>query len=355
MTHERPRFAVILAGGSGTRFWPESRGAAPKQLLALGHDGTPLLAATVERALAHVPPDRVVVVTAERLMDASRRVAPALPKTCFLGEPSPRNTSAAIAWANAVVMKEHPDAVIGVFPADQSIADRASFSQSVALAFRAAEDGGIVTLGIQPTRPETGYGYIELGDAIDERIARVARFVEKPDARRAAEFVASRRHLWNAGMFFYLADHMDGALRAHVPDVHSGVARFLASSTDAERAAAFAQLPSISIDYGVMERVSDVRVVRDASGWSDVGSYATAWELAPKDINGNATPPSAVCIDARRNLVRTKRELTVALLGVDDLIVVDTGDALLIAPRDRAQDVRGVVDELKRRGRTDLL
>lgn len=353
-------YAVIMAGGSGTRFWPASRAHRPKQLLPLGGGERSLLAETVERVSSIVPIERTIVVTAAVLEDATRRELPALPARNLLAEPAPRNTAPCIGWATRAILARDPDAVVAVLPSDQHVADRTGFESSVRRALEVAEVRELATIGIRPTRPDTGFGYIETGDAITgaglEGAREVARFVEKPDLARAKEYVASGRFLWNSGMFFFRARAMDAAIRAHLPDLARGLD---AMDGDVAIRAIFPTLPSISIDYGVVEPVGaaagKVGVVPGDFGWSDVGSWESAWELAPKDDAGNALAEGAIAIDAKSNLVRATSGKLVALVGVDDLVVVETGDAILVMPRARAQDVRAVVEALKTSGRTELL
>jgi mannose-1-phosphate guanylyltransferase len=348
-------YAVIMAGGAGTRFWPASRAGRPKQLLPLaGRSDEPLLAATVRRIASLVPPERVYVATGQHLLDATAACLPAVPRAQLLAEPVPRNTAPCIGWAVRTIQKRDPDAVVAVLPSDHFIKDEAAFVATLARAIEAARGDEIVTVGIGPTRPETGYGYIELGPEKSTGVSSVHRFVEKPDLARAKEYVAGGKHLWNAGMFFFRASVMTAAIDQHLPELGRGLAKI-----DAEAAALatiFPTLPSISIDHGVMEKAANVSVVRGDFGWNDVGGWQSAWELADKDADGNALPEGAIAVDARGNLVRDLggNKRVIALVGVSDLVVVDTGDALLVIPRDRAQDVRAIVDALKAQGKAAL-
>ena len=348
-------WAVIMAGGSGTRFWPASRSRRPKQLLPLMGDQS-LLAATFRRITRLVSPSHVLVVTAAALADATRAALPLLPRENLLAEPAPRNTAPCIGWATRVVRAREADALVAVLPSDHHVVDEAGFVATVERALAVAALRDLATIGIAPTRPDTGFGYIEMGAPIDgvEGAREVARFVEKPDLARAKDYVATGRFLWNGGMFFFRASRMDAAITTHLPDLAKGLD---AMTTDAAIADTFPRLPSISIDYGVVERVAttpgSIGVVPGDFGWSDVGSWESTYELAEKDAAGNAAPTSAVLVEANGNLVRAEK--TVALIGVDDLVVVETSDAILVMPRSRAQDVRAVVDALKARGRSDLL
>ncbi len=402
MTHAR--YAVVMAGGSGTRFWPASRRHSPKQLLRIapGSQET-LIEATVQRLAPLCPSEHLLIATGEHLMAATRAALPQLPAECFLGEPQARNTAPCIGWAAALIAARDPEAVVMVVPSDQHVTDEPAFQRALARAVASAESGVITTIGVQPTRPETGYGYIELGAEVeglpvvsladDAGVAspngdvaldgaqvsltdpggvrpaatahRVARFVEKPDRATAERYLASGRYVWNAGMFIFRAGDMMAELERHLPELSQGLKRLAAARGTREEAAiaqeVFAAAPSISIDYGVMERAERLHVVPAAFGWSDLGSWESSWELGARDSAGNVAPACAALVDAQRNLVCDLRAApsdkprVVALVGVSDLCVVETDDALLIIPRERAQDVRQVVELLKQRGREDLL
>ncbi len=356
--------AVIMAGGAGTRFWPASRAKNPKQLLALGADpDEPLLAATVRRLAPLVPAERVTIATGAALVDATAHVLPAVPRAQLLAEPVPRNTAPCIGWATATILRRDPDAVILVLPSDHYIADEAGFLRVVGRALEGAKGGHLTTIGIVPTRPDTGYGYIEVGSPLGGDLLKVERFVEKPDRARAEEFVRGGRHLWNAGMFFFQGRVMMRAIEAHLPELYRGLQAIERGAASGDEgtvlAEVFPTLPSISIDHGVMEKATGLSVVKGDFGWNDVGSWESAWELARKDERGNALPEGAIAVDARGNFVcdrtTTPTMRVMALVGVDDLVVVETDDAVLVIPRSRAQDVRAVVDELKKRGDTARL
>jgi mannose-1-phosphate guanylyltransferase len=346
-------FAVIMAGGSGTRFWPLSRAAWPKQFLSLASDDESLLQQTVRRLSGIVDPSHVLVVTSEAHAAATREQLPMLPPENVLGEPAARNTAPCIAWATAHVRARSPSAVMVVLPADPYIGDEDAYRGVLVRAIQAARPGGVTTIGVTPTRPETGYGYIEVGEALSPGVHRVVRFVEKPDLYRAQRFASEGNFLWNSGMFFFRADVMLGELERQLPDLAKFAAAceslLRAGQSDVEHARAhYAQLTSISIDHGVMEKAADVRVVQGAFGWHDIGSWTTAYELSGKDALGNATHgATASLVEAESCYVRGREGKVIALIGVRDLVVVDTEDALLIMPRERAQDVRRVVEDLK--------
>jgi mannose-1-phosphate guanylyltransferase len=297
---------------------------------------------------------------------------PRVPVGQILREPAPRNTAPCIAWANATVARLDPDAVVMVLPSDHFIADEPGFVKVLQRAVATARQGRVTTVGIVPTRPETGYGYIEVGDALggDAGANAVKRFVEKPDRARAESFLAAGhgRYLWNAGMFFFRVKDMAALLQRHLPAMAEGVARIDAAARSGDDSAVvrevFPTLESISIDHGVMEKAEGLAVVPGDFGWNDVGSWQSAWELADRDANGNALGPDDLAIDGKNNLVRSllstpttglSKKKTIALVGVSDLVVVETDDAVLVIPRERAQDVRLVVEELKKKGKKELL
>lgn len=354
-------YAVIMAGGAGTRFWPASRAHRPKQLLPLGPDpNEPLLAATVRRLSPLIEPNHVFIATGAHLLDATADAVPLVPRQQLLAEPVPRNTAPCIGWATAVIARSDPDALIAVLPSDQTITDEGAFRATVERALAGARAGYLTTIGIVPTRPETGYGYIEAStDRVADDVVVAKRFVEKPDRARAEQYLASGQFLWNAGMFFFRAKDMLSVIAENLPPLADGLRKLDAAALRGAEAEELARLfpgfPAISIDHGVMERAPRVAVVRGDFGWNDVGSWESAWELSRRDEHGNAAPESAILVDAKGNLIRTmssRHGKVIALVGVSDLVVVDTDDALLVMPRERAQDVRAVVDALKGRGDT---
>jgi len=356
--------AVILAGGAGTRFWPASRRQLPKQLLPLaGRADETLIGATVRRIEPLVPAERTWISTAARLVEATAAALPQLSRSNFLAEPVARNTAPCIGLAGATIGRFDPDAVVAVLPSDHFIADEPGFRHVLARAVQIAEEGWLVTIGVVPTRPETGYEYIELGDAIAHQAHAVRRFVEKPARQLAETFVAGGRHLWNAGMFFFRVSVMRAAIAKHMPDLARGLAAIDAAALRGEEARVLAEvfptLPSISIDRGVMEKADRIAVVPGSFGWTDVGSWQVTWEMSEHDADGNALPAESVAIDARNNLVRDltrgQARKRWALVGVNDLVIVETEDAVLVIPRERAQDVRLVVDALAARGDIDRL
>lgn len=346
-------YAVIMAGGSGTRFWPLSRASRPKQLLPLGGGDTSLLRATQRRISPLIGPEQTFVVTSTTLAEQIRNELPDVPRANILAEPTGRNTAPCVGWAASVIARRDPDAILAVLPADHHIGDEPRFLASIERAMEAAAAGDMVTIGIRPERPETGYGYIELGEELSAGVHRARRFVEKPDELRASQFLAAGRFLWNSGMFFFRAKDMLSAVRKHLPGLGDMLAQYDAAALTGDELAlverTYAELPDVSLDHGVMEKASRIAVVPGEFAWSDVGSWTSAWELAERDEHENALSGEAVTIDAYRSYVRAPAGKVVALVGVEELVVVDTEDALLIMPRSRAQDVRAVVSALRQR------
>ncbi|HZP43812.1 MAG TPA: sugar phosphate nucleotidyltransferase [Candidatus Binatia bacterium] len=340
-----------MAGGSGTRFWPRSRLHAPKQLLPIV-GARSMLAETVARVSPPVRADRVLVVTARVHARAVRAAVPRVAASRVLVEPQGRNTAPAIARAALAVARHHPDAVMAVLPADHAIGDTRAFRADLALALAtAARTDALVTVGVPPTHPETGYGYIRAGSGLrgsGGRVAWVERFIEKPPRARAAALLRDRRVLWNAGIFAWRVSAILAALRAHLPAVLEPLEDAARRDTPAAWRAAYGRIPSVSIDTGVLERASRVAVVRARFPWSDVGSWAALEPFWRNGNGGNAVRGRALPIDSVGCVVDSPRRL-VALVGVEDLVVVDSPDALLVCRKDRAQDVRLVVDQLRRR------
>lgn len=356
-------YAVIMAGGSGTRFWPLSRRLRPKQFLSIGTE-RPLIVETVERLAPLVTAEQVMVVAGEHHAASIRRLLPELPDGALLVEPCARNTAPCIGLAALHIARTDPDAVMAVLPADHHIGDPDGFRRVMAAAAERAALGEIVTLGIRPTRPETGYGYIHYdrsdtclsGQGVE--ICTVNRFVEKPPRDVAERYLSDGGYLWNSGMFFFTAKRILADIERLLPGLHQALVRIgEAIGTDAYDAVLSAQfnaVNSVSIDYGVMEHAEQVRVVPADFGWNDVGHWAALADFAEPDRDGNVVTGDAILVDAANNIVHAGHR-AVAIVGARDLVVVATEDAVLVCPRDRAQDVRRVVDQLKKAGRKELL
>jgi len=338
-------FPVLLAGGVGSRFWPLSRTRRPKQLLDLFGDG-PMVRVTLERVAPFAPMQNALVVTSTRLEGTIREVLPDLPAHNILAEPSGKNTAPAIAWAALEALERDPDALLMVLPSDHHIADVPAYQAVIRRALAVAKTGRLVTVGIVPTHPETGYGYIERGAARDD-FFEVTRFVEKPDLSNALKYMSGGSHLWNAGMFFMPARLFLDELMVHRPGL--GAAMVEAGAKDLMRV--WDMLESISVDYAVFEHSSRVAVVPGSFGWSDVGSWRSL-----DDHRGSAASfhrGEVIEVDGTGNVLFAEGGL-VAVVGVDDLVVVHTPDATFVCKKDEAQRAREVVAEVTKR-RPDLL
>lgn len=380
---------LILAGGIGSRFWPLSRRRRPKQLLDLLGGGS-LVAATARRVEPLCGAERTWVCTTEELAPAVAAELPGLDPSRVLGEPSGRNTAPAIGWAVRSMPEAARREVVAVMPSDHWVADEEAFREALGRGAMAVERGDhdVVTVGIAPAWPETGYGYLELAapaapgseaqaapreaarrkarEAVRAEaqvaarsaphgVERVLRFTEKPDAATAARFVEGGRHFWNAGIFLFRGTVLLDLYREHLPELAAGIERLAADGLDADRRREiYDGLESVSIDYGLMERLDSIGCVVADCGWNDLGSWASLAEALPADGDGNRTVGDALAVDARDNLLFAD-EGTVAAVGVEGLAVVRTGDAVLVVPRERAQDVREIVERLAALGRQDLL
>ena len=358
---ENNYYGLILAGGRGTRFWPRSRRSRAKQVLSFGESKRTLIQATVDRLRPILPPERIWIITNTHLQDEVIAQLPEVPRRQILAEPAQRNTAPCIGLAAHILRSIDPDSVMGVFPADHIIGNPARYLQLLQPAFAAAERGEIAVLGIQPRWAETGYGYIEFGEDVKPgtlQAVPVRKFREKPDLKTAEEFVAAGRFYWNAGMFFWRTSVLLDALRRFQPQTSTILASlpgFDAPGFLPKMAETFGRCESISIDYAVLEKADNVvGIAADDIGWNDVGSWNAVYELTERDSEDNAILADAILQQSTGNYVDATGKL-VAMLGVKDLIVVDTPDALLIADRNRAQDVGNLVKALEKRGREDLL
>ncbi|MPZ29231.1 MAG: mannose-1-phosphate guanylyltransferase [Micromonosporaceae bacterium] len=360
--------AVIPAGGSGTRLWPLSRADHPKFLLPLTGTTASLLQATVQRLARLAPAEQTLVVTGRPHAAAVAAQLPGLPPGNILAEPAPRDSGGAIGLAAAVIADRDPGAVMGSFAADHLVQDQARFETAVRAAVDAAGQGRLMTVGMRPTRPETGYGYVQCGDPVgDGAIRRVRRFKEKPDHDLAVRFVDSGDYLWNAGMFIWRVDVFLAELARQQPMLHDGLVRIAAAWDTPRRADVLGEvwpgLPRLAVEYAVMEGAAQrglVATVPGDFGWTDIGDFRNLGDLLPGDEAGNVVLPGAPdsqvqLTDAGRVVVVPHGGRLVSVLGVEDLVVVDTPDAVLVCARDQAQDVKRLVDDLKAQGATSYL
>lgn len=355
-------YSIILAGGSGTRLWPLSRAASPKFLHRLGGTDQSLLQATAARVAKLSDPDRVLVVTGVAHAAAVARQLPQIPERNILVEPEPRDSLAAVALAAAVIAErdQDPGAVMAVYSADHLIGRQERFEELIGVAARAAETGVLVTVGIRPTRAETGFGYLHQAEQIAPGVHRIAEFREKPDAETAAAYVASGEYLWNAGMFVFQARAFLAELERQRPETRAGVAAIAAAWDGPRHEAVFgptwAGLEKISVDYGVMEGAAAaglVAVVPADFPWSDIGDFHSLGESLDGDAAGNVVLADGVPPTLRSvadSVVVSTTGRVVAVVGLSDVVVVDTEDALLVCPRSRAHEVKQVVDALKADG-----
>lgn len=358
------RFAVIMAGGSGERFWPFSRRLHPKQMLKLADPDRSLIVQSVDRARHMVANDDVIIATAPHLVAPLREAVPDLPQENVIAEPHKRNTAGCLVWTAATLMARHAGEEDGIsmaiITADHRVDPDEGFARTMDAALTVAEqNGGLATIGIRPDRPETGYGYIEVGDgeahiAHDIAVRPVGNFREKPDAPTAQQYLDSGRYLWNSGTFFWPLRAFLDELEHAAPDLHAATLQIrdaLAAGDEAKANAIFEGLRNISIDYALMERAKKVFVAEAAFQWDDVGSWDALERSLPSDADGNVTQGDAIVVDAKNNVILSNDpNVVVTVLGVEGLVVAVTGDAVLVLPKDRAQDVRQIVEQLKARG-----
>ncbi len=344
-------FAVIMAGGVGSRFWPRSKKKTPKQLLKIFGDQT-MIQATVNRLTGLVAKENIYVITNELQRPEVVNQLSEVPLENIIEEPFGRNTAACIGLASVIIKAKEPDAITIVLPADHIIKDEEKFKHTLLNAARYANDSrGLVTIGITPTRPETGYGYIQINDKqVAENIFPVYTFAEKPNYATAVRFVESGDFLWNSGMFIWRTDVILDEIKNLMPDLYEGLVSIEKSLTSSnfkeELKSVYAQLKKISIDYGIMEKSSKVFLTKGSFNWSDVGSWEEVYQLSEKNENGNATVGKVYTNMVNDSYVYSPEKIT-AVIGVDNLIVIHHEDTVLICRRDKAQNVKEIVDYLK--------
>jgi len=349
-------YAIIIAGGSGTRFWPLSRQETPKQLLNIGTQKETLIQSTVSRINPLVSSDRIYVVTNLSQVESINlqlfSSTNILWDKQFIIEPEAKNTAPAIGLAAVHLRHLNPDAIMIVLPSDHVIKDNKKFYNSVIAGVRASELKYLVTIGIKPEKPETGYGYIKCGKIIEKGIYEVEAFKEKPNKEKAIEYVRDGNYYWNSGIFIWRADTILTAIKKHMPKLYDALMR-IERSLDTEKEedvtkAVFSKIKAESIDYGVLEKADKVAVIPTQMGWSDIGSWHAVDYIMPLDTDNNVKHGNVISIDNKNSILYCGSRL-VAAIGLEDMVVVDTPDATLICPKGRTQDVRQIVDILKKR------
>lgn len=352
-------YAVIMAGGVGSRFWPRSKEKKPKQLLKIFGQNS-MIQETVNRLDGIVKKENVYVVTNKIQKNEIKNQLADIPAENIIDEPFGKNTAAAIGLASVVISRKNPEAVTLVLPADHIIRNEDEFRNTlVSAAEFAYEKKGLVTIGINPTRPETGYGYIQIDDKkVSDNIFKVLTFAEKPNFATAVRFLTSGDFLWNSGMFIWRVDTILGEIEHYMPELNEGLKQIKDSigTPGFEKTLnnVYGQLKSISIDYGIMEKSHNVYLTKGYFTWSDVGSWEEVYQLSEKDQDGNALVGNTYCYGTSDSYVFSPKKFT-AVVGVENLIVINTEDALLICRRDKAQEVKNVVDYLKMKKLTDYL
>ncbi|NGP87172.1 mannose-1-phosphate guanylyltransferase [Fodinibius halophilus] len=350
--------AVVMAGGSGTRFWPRSTEQHPKQFLNIFGDRT-MLQSTVERIEALVPAERVWVITNDKYVDLVQKQLPDLPTENIVGEPVGRNTAPCVAAAATLIEDRDPEATMVVLPADHLISDTDTFLSILKSAeSKAADSNALVTIGIKPDRPETGYGYVEYDEEHseshgDHEVKKVAQFREKPDRETAEQFIKAGNFLWNSGMFVWQASTILEEFSEHLPEINQEIEKLRSSLTTGSQKDAvdkfYHACPSISIDYGIMERSKSVFVVPGSFGWNDVGSWRAVYDLRSKDENGNVIETDhATFAHSKNNLIHSNSDKMIALIGVENIAVVETDTAIMVCNLDDSQGIKDVVNYMRK-------
>lgn len=353
------KFAVIMAGGGGMRFWPLSRQQMPKQLLNISGNDV-MINESIKRLTDVIPMSNIYVVTNKKQKDIiNELILNDLPRENILFEPVGRNTAACIAYAAIAIQKKSPDAVMCVLPSDHHIADEAGFGKTLTKACKVAEETGkLITIGIKPTFPSTGYGYIRYNpepESCTNGAYEVGDFIEKPNIEKARKYLKSGGYLWNSGMFAWKVSTILDNLMRYLPRLYKSMMKIkemLGTEKEQEKEkidSIYSVVQSISIDFGIMERSDDVLVIPGDFGWNDVGSWDALGTIFPTDENGNIVRAKHICMNTRNSIIYSGDRL-VATIGLDDLIIADTPDALLICPKSKAQDVKGIVELMKAQG-----
>ncbi|MBP5596541.1 MAG: mannose-1-phosphate guanylyltransferase [Pseudobutyrivibrio sp.] len=351
-------YGVIMAGGGGTRFWPLSRHEVPKQLLNLS--GKDLMVnETIDRVATLCDKSDIFIVTnVDQVPGMEKATTGRIKPDHILSEPSARNTAACIGYAAFEIVKKYGDGVMCIFPSDHSIKNEAAFTATLKDAIAEAEQGSLVTMGITPTFPCTGYGYIRFDKTETDTAKKVVEFKEKPDLKTAEEYVASGEYSWNSGMFVWKASVILAEFERLLPDVYACLTKIADAmgTTDEKKVIdeVYPTIPSISIDYGIMEKSDKVKVISAEMGWNDVGSWDNLGVLHEADSDGNVFAGDHLAIDTKGCITYSKKRL-ISTVGVENLIIVETDDAIMVVDKSRAQDVKLIVEELKEQGRSELL
>ena len=354
--------AVIMAGGRGERFWPKSRNLRPKQFLSLTKDGETMIQKTVKRISDVVSKEDIYIVTNAMYILLVREQIPDIPPENILAEPCARNTAPCIALAGAVISRKYDDAIMLVLPSDHLISYERLYINTLKKAIATALDGkNLVTIGITPTYAETGYGYINFGSetsAVNSDAYKVERFVEKPDLETAKQYLASGKYLWNSGMFVWKVSSVMQNFRTFMPDIYEGAVRigesYGTADFDEVLEKEFTSFRSESIDFGIMEKADDIYTISGSFGWDDVGNWLAVERINEVDSNKNYIEGNVISVNSERTTICGGKRL-IASVGVEDLIIVDTDDAVLVCSKNNTQDVKKVIAELKNQGRTDLI
>jgi len=349
--------ALIMAGGVGTRFWPLSRESRPKQFLNIISDRS-MIQMTVDRLLKKIKIEDIYIVTASSQVDLTSEALPTLPKENIIIEPFGMNTAPCIALSCLYLLKKYEkNETMIVLPADHLIEKQDFFLETLSIANEYALQDNLVTFGIDPQYPATGYGYIEAGEKIADPAFKVAKFKEKPDLETAEKFLQSGNYFWNSGMFMWKLSTILQAFEKHLPEIIAVLASISVkwdnSGTETDISEEYERMPRVPIDIGIMEKAEKRIVLKVELGWSDVGGWKALYDLSSKDNNGNVLKGDNVVIESKGNYVRTDK--TIALIGVNDLVIVETDDALLVASKKRSEEVKKIVNKLKAEEKKKLL
>jgi mannose-1-phosphate guanylyltransferase len=351
-----------MAGGVGSRFWPRSRKKKPKQLLNINSQFS-MIQDTIKRLEGLATSDDILIITTQEQKDNLIEQVPFIPQKNIIAEPFGRNTAPCIGLAAIYLEAQHPDAIMSIVCADHTIPNETEFKRVLKLGAETTyKSKSIITIGIVPTRPDTGFGYIQFDNNINKSyesgIFKVKKFTEKPNLEIAEQFLKSGDFLWNSGMFIMRIDVLLEQYKKHLPDLYNALkslsGKFSNSNFENELEETYKKINSVSIDYGIMEKATDVLVIKGDFGWNDLGSWNAVYLLSAKDENGNATVGEHICINSNNSYIYSPNKL-VATIGIDDLIIINSDDALLICKREKSQEVKDVVDILKSKHKDELL